>query len=470
MKLSEAYDPEAFRALGHQMIDGLADYLTQARDSKMPVLPVVDPTQLRDETPSEFPEDPQGGFAESLLEVVSRSNHLHHPGYVGHQVSVVIPPAILAEMTSALLSNGMAVFEMGQLQTVMERAVVKFLASKLGFPSEADGVLTHGGSLGNFTALLAARQAKAGHDIWTDGHQKPLAVLVSDQSHYCISRTIQAMGWGAGGIVSVPTDDQFRLDPQHLQASLDRARSEGRQVIAVVANSCSTATGSFDPLPPIADFCAANDLWMHVDGAHGASLAFSDKYRGALEGIERADSVVWDLHKMLGLPSLNTAVLFREGERSYESFAQQASYLFDEQANRDEWHNIGLRTMECTKRGLGVTAYTMLRSLGTRVFADKVERLMDLTRDLADILEGEDEFEMACPPEANILCFRHLAEVDDLNAHQVAIRQQVLERGNFYLVQTKLGDATWLRVTIMNPFTTMSHFWDLVEEIREVGE
>ena len=470
MTLSQAYDPESFRAAGHRLVDDLADYLARTAAGELPVLASVAPQDLLDEIAAEFPLEPTDDVIGTLMEVVRQSTRVHHPRYMGHQIAAPVPNAVLAEMTTSLLNNGMAIYEMGQLHTVMERHVVRFLASLLGFPAEADGILTGGGSLGNLTALLAARQAKAGHDIWTEGQSEPLAVLVSDQAHYSVARSVQIMGWGAGGAVPVPTDANFRMRADRLTQCLRQARGEGRSVLAVVASSCSTATGSFDPLPEIAEFCAEEGLWLHVDGAHGASLALSNRHRDRLAGVERADSVVWDLHKMMGLPALNTAVLFRDGDRSYEAFAQDASYLFDRQELDRTWFNTGERVMECTKRGMSVTAYCMLRGLGTKFFTENVDRLVDRTRELAALLNRAEDFEIATEPQANILCFRHRPPgLEALDAHQTRVRRSILQRGTFYIVQTRLRGAVWLRVTVMSPSTTARDLEDLVAEVRTCG-
>src|SRR5262249_41324946 len=131
------------------------------------------------------------------------------------------------------------------------------------------------------------------------------------------------LGWGEGGCELVVSDAAFRLRADDLEPALERARAGGRRVIGVVASACSTATGVFDPLPDVAAFAERHELWFHVDGAHGASAALSTKYRSLFAGIERVDSVVWDAHKMMLLPALVTAVVFRDGRRSYEAFAQR---------------------------------------------------------------------------------------------------------------------------------------------------
>src|SRR5262249_16684433 len=144
----------------------------------------------------------------------------------------------------------------------------------------------------------------------------PLAYLVSTETHYSVARALALMGLGEEGAVPVPVDDRFRMRPEALAEAKRDAEARGRKVIAVVASAGSTATGAFDPLDAIADFCAAHDLWLHVDGAHGASTLLSSTHRARLRGVARADSIVWDAHKMMLMPALVTAVLFRDGKRS----------------------------------------------------------------------------------------------------------------------------------------------------------
>jgi L-2,4-diaminobutyrate decarboxylase len=324
--------------------------------------------------------------------------------------------------------------------------------------------LTSGGSAGNLTALLAARQAKAGFDAWGEGAHggPPLAVLASSQTHYCIARSLQVMGLGKEGAQPVPVDARFRLRA----ASLDRARriaeTAGKKVIAVVASAGSTATGAFDPLAEIADFCAEHDLWLHVDGAHGASAMLSETHAPRLAGIERADSVVWDAHKMMLMPALVTAVLFREGRHSYEAFAQEASYLFSGAAPEEQWFNLAGRTLECTKSMMALKLYVALATYGRPFFAEYVDGRFALAQRFADAVEASGDFELAVRPDCNIVCFRLRGEGVD----QGAIRRRLLADGRFYLVQTTLPQGVFLRVTIINPATTIDDLAAMLAAVR----
>jgi L-2,4-diaminobutyrate decarboxylase len=466
----DAYDPERFRRLGHRVVDVLADHLARAARREGPVSSWQEPAARVAAWADDFAGAPLGdeeALVDLLRRTVDESIHLHHPRYIGHQVTAPLPELALCRLTGALLNNGMAVYEMGPASTAMERVVVRWLAKALGLPDAADGVLTNGGSMGNLTALLAARQVKAGHDAWNEGAHAgpPLAVLVAATAHYSIARALQIMGWGAAGAVPVPVDERYRLRSDALAEAKRRAEAAGRRVIAVSASAGSTATGAFDPLPPIADFCAAEKLWFHVDGAHGAAAALSPRHRHLVAGIDRADSVVWDAHKMMLVPALATAVLFRDGAHSYAPFAQQASYLLE---GEHPWWDLAARTLECTKRMIGLDVYAALRLHGAGRLGDYVATTFDRAAAFAERLAAAPDFEVI-PPMANIVCFRLKppgVEGPALDALQDQIRERLVKGGEVYLVRTRLATGLYLRVTVINPLTTDADLDDLTERVR----
>jgi L-2,4-diaminobutyrate decarboxylase len=461
-----------------QLVTG---YLEQAHTGSIPVLPSGDPDAMLQRWNLPIPTAGKGiGDAYKLLNAtLAESIHLHHPRYVGHQLSAPLPLAAVCDLVSAVLNNSTAVYEMSQVATVMEAHLVRWIAGLAGFDAgRAGGLFTSGGSLGNLTALLAARQVmgkrKGIGDLWRDGYGSggPCpAVLVSAQAHYSVLRAVQIMGLGEQGIVPVNTDSSLRLDPSALAAAYETARRSGREPIAVAANACSTATGSYDPLERIADFCAAKDLWLHVDGAHGFGAALVPQYAPLLEGISRADSVVWDLHKMLRMPALCTALVFREKAHSYATFAQDASYLF-QGTPEQEWYNLGQRTIECTKHMMALKAFVCLQVYGTQYFADYIASRYALGRRFYDVLRASTDFECPVAPQANIVCFRHVpagvppAALDEL---QVSIRQKLIGSGRFYIAQTGLSGGLYMRVTLINPLTQDSDLEALLNEVRSIA-
>jgi L-2,4-diaminobutyrate decarboxylase len=464
-----AYAPEGFRALGHRVVDTLADHLAQVQGREGPVLPWRSPEAALAAWPGAFTRAGGGDFHELLERVVEESHHLHHPRYVGHQCSAPLPLTALLGAVSDLLNNGSAVYEMGPVNTAMERALVRWFSGLAGFdPTLADGVWTHGGSAGNLTALLAARQAAAPNDVWEEGYREPggLCVVTSEQAHYSVRRSAQVLGLGGKSVIPVAVDERFRMRPAALAATLDRLAAEGKKVLAVVASAGSTATGAIDPLEAIADHCQRRGVWLHVDGAHSGAYLLSDRLKPALKGIERSDSLVVDAHKMMMMPSLATLVLFQDGERSFETFSQEASYLFDRSA-RQEWFNYAHRTLECTKRMLGLKLYLALEVMGTDFFASFVERMHDLAGGFARTIAARPGWELAVHPESNIVCFRFIPDfLEDVDGFQSRVREALVREGSFYLVKTVLGGQTWLRTTLVNPLTTEADLEGLLARVE----
>lgn len=462
-----AYDPARFRAEGHKLVDALADQLARWQAREGAAVPWRAPAEARDAWAGT--EGQAGDLVEDLAHFAASSTPLFHPRVLAHQVPPPLPSSALAEAVSAFVNNGMAVAEMGPAAVPIELTVIAWMCRTLGLPAGSGGVLTSGGSLGNLTALLAMRQARAGFDAWSGGSHAgpPLAVIVSADAHYSIARALRVMGWGDGGAIKAQLDGHHRMTASAVEAALARA---DRRVIGIVASAGSTATGAFDPLPEIADLAAARQLWLHVDAAHGGGLAVSPTQRGKLAGIERADSVVWDAHKLLMMPALVTAVLYRDERHAYGAFAQEASYLFASTKPEATWWDLGQRTLECTKRAMAVEVWTTLRAHGEGLLGEIVDRQRALTVALADRVRAADDFELALEPESNIICYRHLPPGGtDLDAHNRALRTRVVEDGTFYIVGTQLPRGFFLRSTLMNPLIEESDLDALLAHLRTLA-
>lgn len=469
--VQQAFDAEDFRQQGHALVDMLANYLQEAQQGKpMAVLPYKNPEQQLEQWKKDWEQSPSIDTIPSFFEAIIESNiHLLHPKYVGHQVTPPLPLAALSDMLASMLNPGAGVYEMGSPVIALERIIVQQVAERMGFGSEADGFLTSGGSLGNLTALLAASKVQLGQGIWQEGNQSALkpAVMVSGESHYCVNRAVKIMGWGEAGIISVPVNERFQMDAQQLEPRLREAEAQGFKVIAVVANACSTATGSYDPVEKIADFCEKHQLWLHIDGAHGGAAIFSEKYKSLLKGLERADSMVLDFHKMMLTPALTTILLFKKGDQSYQTFAQKADYLWTN-AEDAEWFNPSKRTLECTKSAMSLRFYLLLRTYGWEIFEEHLTHMYDLGKAFAQMIQETEGFELLMEPDSNIVCFRFVGDLKDmaqLNVINRQIRQAIIEEGSFYLVQTIVNDALYLRTTLINPFTTTKELSALLTKI-----
>ncbi|MDS4059871.1 MAG: pyridoxal-dependent decarboxylase [Candidatus Contendobacter sp.] len=368
----------------------------------------------------------------------------------------------------------MAIYEMGPGAAAIEYFVVNWMLEKIGWtpaPLEpgrwtegtfGGGVLTHGGSLANLTALIAARSAVR-PDAWRQGNPGDLAVMVSGTHHYRIERAVGILGLGTRNLYDVPTDARGAMDPRALPPTLARLRADGKTPLALVANACSTAVGVYDRLRPLGEFCRDRDLWFHVDGAHGAAALLSPAYRHRLDGVELASSLTWDAHKMMRTSSVCAALLVRDHRTLDAAFQQEASYLFHdkEQPGFDFLH----RAVECTKSGLGLRFYWVLAALGEEGLARYVERQYRLAARAYDDLQGLGWVETPVAPESNILCFR----VRGSDARQLDLRKRILAAGDFYLTSTQFQDRRYLRLVFMNPDTTLDDVERLTEQIRRFG-
>ncbi len=469
----KAYDPEQFRENGHRLIDMLADYMKACLDNEeMPVLPWKEPADQEKYWRGVFNSSGKFSIEDFFKDYLEKSNHIHHPHYAGHQVVPPLPLTALANLIEAFTNNGMAVYEMGPASSAMEKVVIDWLLGFWGWQIEGGGMLTSGGSLGNLTAMLAARQSYKEMDVWENGIRNGLAVMVSSESHYSIERAVKIMGLGEKGVIRIPVDDHFRIQVNRLQDILDDAVEKGISVFAVVGNACSTSTGKYDDLAALGEFCRKNKIWFHVDAAHGGPAIFSEKYKHLVNGIEMADSAVIDFHKMMLVPALTTAVLYKDKKNPFEAFTQKARYLLQDKGELNWWDSAG-RTIECTKKPMSVKVFMMIKMFGAGLIEKFVDKTYDLARDFAGEIDATDDFELAVQPDSNIVCFRYKpitpgsVDLDELNSN---IRDELKNNGEYYLVQTNINDEIFMRASFMNPFTDIGMMRDMLGQIREIAK
>jgi len=464
--IHQMFAPEAFNATGHALVDLLSRYLADNLQGKGPVLDWQIPADAMRHWQAELPQQstltPEQLLQTLQDEILSASLHIHHPRNLGHQVAPPLPMAALCDLVAALTNQAMAVYETGPSATLLERQGLQWLGELIGW-QKTEGVLTSGGAQANLTALLAARQVKTGWDAWKlgVGAGAPLRILASEHAHYSVSRAAGIMGLGTDAVVKVAADANGCMAMEALHAAWEKCLGEKASPFAVVATAGCTPTGSIDPLPGIAAFCRMHDLWLHVDGAHGASALLSAEHGSLLDGIALADSVVWDGHKLLYMPATVSAVLFREPRHSYAAFAQEASYLFQGNSDAEESFNTSYRTLECTKRMMGLKLWAAFSLYGVEKLAGLVEQVFATAKLLAKKLQAAADFELLMMPQTNIVCFRHHF------GNQTEIRRKLVESGAFHLTQVNLHGETWLRTTVMNPFTAESDLDALLAAIRQ---
>ncbi len=470
--LQSVYDPSSFRAQGHALVDQLADYLEQA--PSLPANPAVPPEQMLSLYANMLRE---GTTPEQLFgSVLQHSVHLHAPGYQGHQVNPPAPITALGDLVNGIINGSTAIYEMGATGAAMERLVMEEFVRLLDLDTNAGGFMTNGGTLANLTALLAARAVKWPQgDVWAAGsHGIQPCILVNEQAHYCIDRAVRIMGWGDAGVVNIPSDADFRMQTDKINEAVATAIAAGLTPVAIVGSACTTSTGSFDDLNAIAAAAKRHNLWFHVDGAHGAAVRLDPNRKHLLDGLELADSVIMDFHKMMMTPGLTTGVFFRQGADAYKTFHQKADYLLTFDSGEEDWYNLGRRTFECTKNMMSLRVFSLLSLYGPQVFIDYLSRVHEISDYCSEKVTRNPDLELVAKPDTNIVCFRfhpkaagmQASDLDHLNA---MIRGQIREAGNTYIVQTKLRGQTWLRCTFTNPLTQFADVDKMLQEVLKHG-
>jgi L-2,4-diaminobutyrate decarboxylase len=443
-----------------------AGYFSRTSRADRPVSTRLSADELAGRFAGGFPEDAtplEDVLLKVANDVVTDSNWLYHPRYMGHQVTAPLPAAVWAEQVISALNQSVAVQEMSPAVTLLEGQLIGWMVGLAGYGAGAGGTFTSGGTEATFTALLAAR-ARALPDAWENGLEDPLpVVLCGEHAHYATTRAIAELGLGLKRAVVVATRD-FRMDVADLAARLEALHAEGTPVMAVVATAGSTPTGSFDDLEGIADLCEKHRVWLHVDGAHGASALLSAQRRRDVKGIERADSIAWDPHKMMLMPLAAGVLLVREEASLEAAFRQRAPYLFQQTAgerSRDQ----ASRSFLCSRRGDALKLWVALHRYGTRAFGLLYDYFCELTIELHAQIEAHPAFETIHEPECNILCFRHNGS-DELNAR---LRAAYNTRGTGWITSTVLDGRRVLRTTLINPRIRAEHLTAMITELAEIA-
>jgi L-2,4-diaminobutyrate decarboxylase len=460
-------------AVGQAFVAVAADYFAQTRSREGRVSTAHTPAGLAARFDEPMPR--AGASIDSIVarlrtDVLPDCNRLFHPRYVGHQVSAPLPAAVWMESVTAALNQSVAVFEMSPVATVLEHRVIEWMCNLAGYAAGAGGTMTTGGTEATFTALLTARNA-ALPDAWTAGVGADAPVLLcGEHAHYAVTRAAGELGIGTRNALPIRSRDH-KMDPDALRLALDALGREGRRVLAVVATAGSTATGSFDDLETIAALCDEHGVWMHVDGAHGASALLSPAHRHRVRGIERARSIAWDPHKMMLLPLQAGMVLVRNERDLDSAFSQRAPYLFQAGGESERVWDQGTRSFLCSHRADVLKLWVALQRYGVDALGELYDHMCNNARRVWEAIKERPDFETLHEPESNILCFRYVGDgslndeaLDQLNRE---LRERYNLSGEGWITTTMLDGRRVLRVTMMNPRTTAADIDDVLDGLAK---
>jgi glutamate/tyrosine decarboxylase-like PLP-dependent enzyme len=418
------------------------------------------------------PEEPTG-FSEVLEEFQRKvAPHAMRPNHPRFLAFVPGAPTFLSVLGDWLCAgtnyfDGVWLEAAGPAQ--VELVVLDWFKSFLGYPAEARGILTGGGSEANLTALVVAREQLSPAD-------RQRAVLYeTEQRHWSVDRAAKIMGLGADQIRAVPADETFRLRPQALWTAISEDARAGRLPWAVVANAGATNTGAVDPLAELADVCREANLWLHVDAAYGWSAVLTEEGKNALGGIERADSVTLDPHKWFGQTFEAGCVLIRRGKLLGQTFALRPEYMLDVVPAEDEV-NFADHGLALTRRFRALKIWLSMKVLGVRWFRALVDRCCRLADYAQALLEQSEDFEIVSPRRLSILCFRYAPDAgvkfctEELNRLNLDLCEAVRQSGRAFLSSTRLRDRVALRMCFVNWRTTAGDVEEVVGLLRQLAK
>jgi len=464
--------PEEFRRHAHAVVDWMADYL--ARVGEHPVLAQVAPGETASRLPRSAPEtgEPVEDILRDFRDVILPGiTHWNHPGFLAYFAITGGGPGILGEMLAAALNTNAMLWRTGPAPTELEERTLDWLRQLMGLPPGFHGTIQDTASISTLVALAAAREA-AGLGIREEGMSgrglPRLRVYASEEVHSSIDKAGITLGIGRAGTRGIPTDAAFRMDPAALERAVEEDRAAGIHPLAVVATVGTTSTSSIDPVPAIADVCARQDLWLHVDAAYGGSAALVPELRHVLDGAERADSLVVNPHKWMFVP-IDCSVLFsRRPEVVRRAFSLVPEYLATPEG--EGVTNLMDYGPALGKRFRSLKLWMTLRWFGAEGMAARIREHVRLARTFAGWVEGEADWEVMAPVPFSLVVFRHAPAGmtgEEEDAHNERVMAAVNADGRAYLSHTRVRGRLVLRLAVGNLRTTEAHLrtaWDLLRE------
>ena len=480
-RAEETLDPadwDELRALGHRMLDDALDYL-----ASLPERPAWEraPAEVKARFSGTVPRGPQAPadiYDEYLALVRPYQLGNSHPRFWGWVLGCGTAMGVLAEMLAASTDAVSGIYSFVS-NNYVELQVLDWCKELLGYPASASGLLTSGCSASNLIALAVARHSRAGFDVrelGLTGAPARMTVYCSEEAHSSLTKAVELLGMGRDSLRRVPAGDDHRVDVPALREAVARDRREGLLPVCVVGVAGTTATGAVDDLHALADLCGDEGLWFHVDGAFGMWAAIAPEHAHLVSGIERADSLAFDLHKWMYLTYPVGCVLVKDAEEHRRTFSLTPQYLAHGEGDR------GLTAVDVPwlsdfgfelSRGFhALKAWMTLKEQGADKYGRLIAQNIDQARYLGRLVEASPDLELALPVSLNVVCFRYMhpglddAALDRLNK---AIEIELQERGIAVPSVVSLRGRTWLHVAVTNHRSRREDFELLAAEVVRLG-
>lgn len=466
------FDSATRRKLGYQLIDQIDEYYASLLDRQVQ-LPAEQRSYgtLNDPIP-ENPQDASAVLKDVFQEMVDQGFHISSANYFGLMNPTPTYMGFLAEAMVAALNPQLATLARSQLASKIELETVRWVAERVGWPDVFGGTFTSGGNEANFSGLALALATKFPNAIEEGvasiGGQP--TVYASAESHHSLDKSAGLLGIGRKALRRIALNDRLQFDPGQLEQAVVQDRGLGKRPFCVVATAGTTNSGVIDDLEAIAAVCRRHNLWLHVDGAFGAAVVFSDQHRDRVRGIELADSITIDPHKWLAVPFAAGVILTRHPEALQQAFSIASPYM-PKAAGARLPDNARIST-QWTRRMNSLKLWLTLRVHGRQAYEQLIDRQLQLTQNFVSWIERSDNFELTVPPMLTIVNFRVKSaghSDEDISAIHAQIVDEVTRDGQRWISDTVVNGRSVLRMMVISYLTEERHLQTLQSALENAA-
>ncbi len=457
-----------------QFLDGLTQriesYINSADNTDHKTVDYLSPSSRGQSTDLSLPLEGNGSqsILDDIDEFLRQCVRTNRPEFMNPLWGGLNIAGFSWDVIAALTNHSMYTYELSPIATLIEQAIVERMMEIVGY-AEGFGTLTTGGSNGNMMGMLCARQASDPMSSITGFDGSKYVAFVSAEAHYSVLMSANVVGIGYQNLVKVACDSRGRMKPESLVEEIVRARTNGQIPFCIIATSGTTVRGAFDPLKEIANIAHDNNIWLHVDAAWGGSSLFSKRFRKLMDGVELADSICWDAHKMMGMPLICSVFLTKSKDtlRAVCAHGDAAHYLFHEDTKDID---LGRYSLQCGRRNDSLKLWIAWREIGDAGWAKMVERYCDLSDYLEALVAESEHLTMMSERRWTNVCFRFESENLDLNELNTEIRNRLMREGIHLVSRSNIGEDVVIRAVVANPLIDESVLESLVSAVERHGQ
>jgi aromatic-L-amino-acid decarboxylase len=464
-------DGNEFRAVGHRVVDYLADYLNQIEEKR--VFPDVEPRTVNELFAESLPQGASSAeevFQELQKKLFPYCTHVGHPGYMGLITPSPNPMGVIGDFISSAINQNIGAYSIGPSAVAMERRVVRWLTDLCGYGPRAGGNLTSGGMMANFIGLKVGRDAVTGDTAQYEGVRDRWAVYASEERHVSVDKAVDCVGLGRHALRALPTNAEFQVRIDALEEAIAKDKRDGIRPLCIVGIFGTTNTGAVDDLRELRRIADRERMWLHADAAYGGGMLLSHEWPMGDRGLELADSITIDPHKWFYAPLDAGAVLVKDHDRLTASFGIKPSYLTDELDHSNERYQFYVHGFEQSRRFRSLKVWMSFKRYGARQIGEWIDNNVHQAKHMYALAERHPEFEPASRPPMSAICIRFrgsgLNEQESKRLH-AEVAQRIEQGGRFWVSTTELKGKTWFRINPVNFRTRKEHVEELFRLLHD---